>query len=141
MEAQRPFEPESAALDEVSRDELFGLLLRDALIAQPEFEVLLTRLRAALLLDRELRARAPLDFLCDLALQCFNNEFIFAEAQTESAQVAELQCEIEANLRDPGSADVMGVQASDLVIPDLADIGCAGAEVGDPDNGVCRRAA
>lgn len=104
-EAQGPFEPESAALDEVSRDELFGLLLRDALIAQPEFEVLLTRLRAALLFDRELRARAPLDFLCDLALQCFNNEFIFAEAQTESAQVAELQREIEANLRAPASAD------------------------------------
>ena len=105
VEAQRPFEPESAALDEVSRDELFGLLLRDALITQPEFEVLLTRLRAALLLNGELRARAPLDFLCDLALQCFNNEFIFAEAQTESAQVVELQREIEANLRDPASAD------------------------------------
>ena len=79
-------------------------MLRDALIAQPEFEVLLTRLRAALLLDGELRARAPLDFLCDLALQCFNNEFVFAEAQTESAQVTKLQCEIEANLRDPGIA-------------------------------------
>ena len=104
-EAQGPFEPESAALDEVSRDELFGLLLRDALIAQPEFEVLLTRLRAALLLNGELRARAPLDFLCDLALQCFNNEFVFAEGQAESARVAELQCEIEANLRDPGIAD------------------------------------
>ena len=104
-EAQGPFKPESAALDEVSRDELFGLLLRDALIAQPEFEVLLTRLRAALLLNGELRARAPLDFLCDLALQCFNNEFVFAEGQTESARVAELQCEIEANLRDPGIAD------------------------------------
>jgi 2-polyprenyl-3-methyl-5-hydroxy-6-metoxy-1,4-benzoquinol methylase len=104
-EAQWPFELESAALDEVSRDELFGILLRDALIAQPEFEVLLTRLRAALLLNGELRARAPLDFLCDLALQCFNNEFIFAEAQTESAQIVELQCEIEANLRHPGIAD------------------------------------
>ena len=103
-EAQGPFEPDSAALDEVMRDELLGLLLRDALIAQPEFEVLLTRLRAALLLDGELRARAPLDFLCDLALQCFNNEFVFAEAQTESAQVTELQCEIEADLRDPGIA-------------------------------------
>jgi 2-polyprenyl-3-methyl-5-hydroxy-6-metoxy-1,4-benzoquinol methylase/tetratricopeptide (TPR) repeat protein len=102
--AQGPFEPESAALDEVSRDELFGLLLRDVLIAQPEFEVLLTRLRAALLLDGELRARTPLDFLSDLALQCFNNEFVFAEAQTESAQVTKLQCEIEANLRDPGIA-------------------------------------
>ena len=80
-------------------------MLRDALVAQPEFEIVLTRLRAALLLDGELRARAPLDFLCDLALQCFNNEFIFAEAQTESAAVAELQRETETNLRDPGIAD------------------------------------
>jgi 2-polyprenyl-3-methyl-5-hydroxy-6-metoxy-1,4-benzoquinol methylase/Tfp pilus assembly protein PilF len=104
-EAQGPFEPDAAALDEVSRDELLGLLLRDALIAQPEFEVLLTRLRAALLLDGELRARAPLDFLCDLALQCFNNEFIFAEAQTESTEVTELQCAIEAALRNPWVAD------------------------------------
>ena len=104
-DAQGPFEPDTAALDEVSRDELFGLLLRDALIAQPEFEVLLTRLRAALLLDGELRARAPLDFLCDLALQCFNNEFIFAEAQTESTEVTELQCAIEAILRNPWVAD------------------------------------
>ena len=104
-DAQGPFEPDTAALDEVSRDELFGLLLRDALIAQPEFEVLLTRLRAALLLDGELRARAPLDFLCDLALQCFNNEFIFAEAQTESTEVTELQCAIQAILRNPWVAD------------------------------------
>src|SRR5262249_22158577 len=100
-EAQGPFEPDSAALDEVMRDELLGLLLRDALIAQPEFEVLLTRLRSALLLGCALRRRAPLDFLCSLALQCFNNEFIFAETQTESAQVAELQCEAEATLRTP----------------------------------------
>ncbi len=104
-EGQGPFEPDSAALDEVTRDELLGLLLRDALIAQPEFEVLLTRLRAALLLDGELRARAPLDFLCDLALQCFNNEFVFAESETESAQVAKVQREIDAALRDPGIAD------------------------------------
>src|SRR5262245_66114682 len=100
-EAQGPFEPDSAALNEVMRDQLLGLLLRDALIAQPEFEVLLTRLRSALLLGCALRRRAPLDFLCSLALQCFNNEFIFAETQTESAQVAELQCEVEANLRNP----------------------------------------
>jgi 2-polyprenyl-3-methyl-5-hydroxy-6-metoxy-1,4-benzoquinol methylase/cytochrome c-type biogenesis protein CcmH/NrfG len=104
-EALGPFEPDAAALDEVMRDELFELLLRDALIAQPEFEVLLTRLRAALLLDGELRARAPSNFLCDLALQCFNNEFIFAEAQAESTQVTELQCAIEATLRDPGAVD------------------------------------
>src|SRR5262249_54441607 len=99
-EARGPFEPDSTALGEVMRDELLGLLLRDALIAQPEFEVLLTRLRSALLLGSALRARAPLDFLCSLALQCFNNEFIFAEAQAESARVVELQGEIEASLRN-----------------------------------------
>ena len=104
-EAKGPFEPDATALKEVACDELFALLLRDALIAQPEFEILLTRLRAAMLLDRDLRGRAPLDFLCDLALQCFNNEFIFAEAQTESAAVAELQRETEANLGEPGIAD------------------------------------
>ncbi|MGB7858308.1 MAG: tetratricopeptide repeat protein, partial [Pseudolabrys sp.] len=109
--AQGPFEPESVALDEVLHDELFGLLLRDALIAQPEFEVFLTRLRAALLLNGELRARAPLDFLCGLALQCFNNEFVFAEGETESARVTELQCEIEADLRDPGIADELLARA------------------------------
>src|SRR5215813_15101808 len=99
-ESQGPFEPDSTALGEVMRDELLGLLLRDALIAQPEFEVPLTRLRSALLLGRALRARAPLDFLCSLALQCFNNEFIFAETQPESAQVVEVQREVEANLRN-----------------------------------------
>ena len=104
-ETNGDFKPEAAALGEVACDELFGLLLRDTLIAQPEFEVLLTRLRAAFLLASELRARAPLDFLCDLALQCFNSEFIFAEAQAESARVVELQGEIEASLRDPGTAD------------------------------------
>jgi ubiquinone/menaquinone biosynthesis C-methylase UbiE len=98
-EARGRFDPDNAALEDVMRDELFGLLLRDTLIAQPEFEVLLTRIRALLLLDGELRARAPLDFLSDLALQCFNNEFVFAEEQTESAKVAELEHEIAAALR------------------------------------------
>ena len=52
-----------------------------------------------------------MDFLCDLALQCFNNEFVFAEGETESAQVTELQCEIEADLRDPGIADELLARA------------------------------
>jgi SAM-dependent methyltransferase/thioredoxin-like negative regulator of GroEL len=92
------FEPDPDALQEVMRDELFRILLRDTLIAQPEFEILLTRLRADLLLDSELRARAPLEFLCDLALQCFHNEFIFQEEQAESAAVVKLKAEIETVL-------------------------------------------
>ena len=43
--------------------------------------------------------------------------------------------------RDAGGADVVGIQPPDLVVPDLADIGGAGAEAGDPDDGVGRRAA
>ena len=43
--------------------------------------------------------------------------------------------------RDAGGADVVGVEPADLVIPDLADIGGARAEIGDADNGVGGRAA
>ena len=43
--------------------------------------------------------------------------------------------------RDAGGADVMGVEPADLVVPDLADIGGARAEIGDADDGVGRRAA
>jgi SAM-dependent methyltransferase len=99
------FEPDAGALVEVMRDELFGTLLRDTLIAQPEFEILLTRLRAALLMNSKLRARAPLEFLCDLGLQCFHTEFIFSEEQTESDAVAQLKAEIETVLHDDSAAD------------------------------------
>jgi 2-polyprenyl-3-methyl-5-hydroxy-6-metoxy-1,4-benzoquinol methylase/cytochrome c-type biogenesis protein CcmH/NrfG len=103
--AEAEGELDAGALKEVMHDELFGLLLRDTLIAQPEFEVLLTRLRAKLLLDAELRARAPLDFLCDLALQCFNNEFIFQETHAESGAVAELTAQIETALHADRAVD------------------------------------
>ena len=93
------FEPGSVALRDVMRDELFMLLLRDALIADPEFEILLTRLRADLLRDDALRASAPLDFLCALAAQCFNNEYVFAESDAENTHAAALQREVEAQLQ------------------------------------------
>ena len=90
------FVPDAAALQEVMRDELFRILLCDALMVDPELEILLTRLRAALLFDGALLGAAPLDFICALALQCFNNEFVFAESPPESARVGELQAEVEA---------------------------------------------
>lgn len=90
---------DAAALDEVMRDELFGLLLRNALVAYSPFELSLTRLRRALLLDGPLRNRAPLDFLCDLAQQCFNNEFVYAEASDEAAIVATLAVQVESELQ------------------------------------------
>ena len=42
---------------------------------------------------------------------------------------------------DPGGADVVGVETADLVVLDLADIGGAGAEIGEADDGVGGRAA
>ncbi len=104
-ETEGQFEPDAGALEAIMRDELFGVLLRDTLIAQPEFEILLTRLRTSLLLDAELRARAPLEFLCDLALQCFHNEFIFQEEQAESVAVVKLKAEIETVLHADQAVD------------------------------------
>ncbi len=49
-----------------------------------------------------LRGQAPLRFLCDLALQCFNNEFVYAESETETAKAARLLLEIEGDLRNHG---------------------------------------
>ena len=42
---------------------------------------------------------------------------------------------------DAGGADVVGIEPADLVVLDLADIGGAGAEAGDADDGVGGRAA
>lgn len=93
------FAPERAALERVMRDELFALLLRDTVLAQSRFEIALTRLRAALLLDRELRDGAPPAFLCNLALQCHNNEHAYCEGQTETGKLGELASRTEAELR------------------------------------------
>ncbi len=38
--------------------------------------------------------------------------------------------------RHAGGADVVGIETADLVVADLADIGGAGAEIGDADDGV-----
>jgi 2-polyprenyl-3-methyl-5-hydroxy-6-metoxy-1,4-benzoquinol methylase len=87
------------------RDELFGLLLRDTLIGDSGFELMLTWLRCSLLQDVELLARAPLGFLCNLALQCFNNEFVFAVSEREAAAVANLAEIVEARLSSLASLD------------------------------------
>src|SRR5215470_7160056 len=123
-EAEGELKVDAGALKEVMHDELFGLLLRDTLIAQPEFEILLTRLRAKLLFDAELRARAPLDFLCDLALQCFNNEFIFQETHAESGAVAKLTAQIETALHADRAVDesVMRLVATVAIYRPLFEI-------------------
>src|SRR5712671_2967643 len=87
------------------RDELFALLLRETLIGDSGFELMLTWLRCSLLQDIELLASAPLGFLCDLALQCFNNEFVYAEAELETAAVENLTEIVEARLRSLTQVD------------------------------------
>lgn len=110
-EAPPPFAPDAHALAEAMRDGLFGILLRDTLLANSAFEAVLVRVRRALLRDDALRAAAPLQFLCDLALQCFHNEFVYPEDEGETAAVAALTREAEARLGGAGGADEASMRA------------------------------
>jgi tetratricopeptide (TPR) repeat protein/SAM-dependent methyltransferase len=113
------------SLSPVMHDTLFGILLRDAVIGHPQFEAALTWLRSRLLLDGALRAQAPLQFLSSLALQCFNNEFVYAESQIETGKIAELSREIEHGLASRGpygdrfmrSLTVLGMYRPLYVLP------------------------
>lgn len=107
---------DAGALAAVMGSPLFLHLLRDALIAGPDYELLLTRLRARFLLELGLRDAAPLEFMEALAMQCFNNEYLYAESADESAAVAALiSCagdEISrGNVADPAMQRVIAVVA------------------------------
>jgi len=79
-------------------DPLFHAVLREGLIADADFEFSLTRLRARLLFDTVLRAQVSLDFLCAFALQCFNNEFVYAQNEREQDEVDRLLRSTESEL-------------------------------------------
>jgi SAM-dependent methyltransferase/Tfp pilus assembly protein PilF len=96
---------DASTLREVLGDPLFHILLRDYLIPDAEFEAFLVRLRAELLLDDEVCAQAATDFLCAFALQCFHNEFIYAESELESDKIAELLPEVEGTLQSCGRVE------------------------------------
>jgi len=87
------------AVDQVMQNELFGVLLRDTILADAGFEDMLTHLRRHLLLVPEYRQRAPLRFLCDLALQCANNEFAYFETPDEAGALQALRGDLAAKLR------------------------------------------
>jgi len=93
------------ALRDVETDPLFQALLRDCLVPHPRVERFLTRLRAQLLADTAARARASLDFLSALALQCFVNEYIYPQADQESAQAEVLAAEVDARLASGATLD------------------------------------
>jgi SAM-dependent methyltransferase len=88
----------SAELEVVMRDPLFGLLLSDALLGNSSFEAMLTSLRAQFLLEEGKRRAAPIEFLSNLAQQCFINEFVYAQAPEEKLAADALAREAEALL-------------------------------------------
>ena len=87
------------ALREVLQDRLFGALLRDCLMPDVGFERFLTRLRAQLLLSSKARSQAPFEFLCALALQNLNNEFVHAQSERETDEAAALASQVELALQ------------------------------------------
>ena len=84
-----------AGRDALWDDRLFVHLLTSTFIAKPAWERLLTRLRAIFLAAPE---TAPDELLFALATQCFNNQFAFAEADTEQAAAAAVRRSVEAHL-------------------------------------------
>lgn len=90
----------AAALD----DRLLHALLRECLMADPQFERAFTRLREHLLLDDDARARVSLDFLCALALQSFNNEYVWQQSSRESDSVSRVREQLESRLASDGCA-------------------------------------
>lgn len=107
-------EPRSGdpASQEVMRDRLFLRLLEASIIPDLEIEKLLTRLRGTCLCESNLRAESTLEFLGALALQCFNNEFVFAVSPEEIARSADLAREI-------GRAAAAGSTAGDAALRDV----------------------
>lgn len=85
-------------LQDVVQDSLLHALLRECLIADAQFERCLTRLREHLLLNEAARAHVTLDFLCALALQTFNNEFVWQQSPLESASIPALLQQLESRL-------------------------------------------
>ncbi len=110
-EAPPPFAPDAHALAEAMRDELFGTLLRDTLAASSAFEAILVRLRRALLMEDALRDAAPHQFLCDLALLCFHNVFVWPAAAADGAAVERLAREAGSRLGGAGGADERSMRA------------------------------
>ena len=90
--------PDAGSMIAALSDPLFQAVLREGLVADPDFEFMLTRLRSRLLFELELRAQIPLDFLGAFALQCFNNEFVYARSEPENAEAARLLGTTEAEL-------------------------------------------
>ncbi len=72
-------------------------LLQETILADRELEPLLTQVRQALLLN-EIPAASHLEFTCALALQCFNNEYVYQISEPEEQALGQLQPYLETQL-------------------------------------------
>lgn len=111
----------SDGLHAASADPVLRALLQSAYVSDIPLERFLTLARSALLDVATATATATTDgddatlaFACTLARQCFINEYVFACAADEQAQVAMLRDQVAAALRsgDPVAALPLAVIAS-----------------------------
>ena len=86
------------AVRTVLSNPLLHAVLRDSLVTDAVFERLLTRVRAHLLFHEDAREKVMPEFLEAFALQCFSNEFVFAETPAETERVSKLQNDVESRL-------------------------------------------
>ena len=97
----------------LSRIRLLVRLMALSVIDDPEFEAMLTRLRRAMLTavaDGE-GAAPGLPFAAALALQCFTNEYVFAETAAEVAAVERLERKIASAMAADGDVPVCWIAA------------------------------
>lgn len=85
-------------LDRVLSKSLFQTLLQQTILADLTLENLLTLLRKTTLVTFTANPRSDgfnFKFLCSLALQCFNNEYIYTVSKEEQLLIGRLKLEIE----------------------------------------------
>jgi Tfp pilus assembly protein PilF len=99
-------------------NQLGQYLLSSTLIAQLEIENILTILRKTILLSfnpKELYKPPIFDFICALANQCFNNEYIFQLTEQEKKEVNKIQLTIETILVD-FNPDVLNLNDLEILL-------------------------
>ncbi len=93
-----PAEEMLASSDSASlaRDQLLCALLESDLASDLHLERVLTNVRNAMLANRDSKpAEELLDFYCNVAQQCFINQYIFAETPDEAEQAHRLRASLQ----------------------------------------------
>jgi SAM-dependent methyltransferase/Tfp pilus assembly protein PilF len=100
-----------SAVRTVLSNPLLHAILRDSLLIDAAFERLLVRLRAHLLFHEDAREKLVPEFFEAFALQCFSNEFVFAETAAETERVSKLLSDMELRLASNTPFDERAVPA------------------------------